>query len=112
MIYAREQGRAAHQILILAADLTRERESLRASLVESQRILALRNFDRAQTAFEKDQVALGLHWMLASWRSANPCAIPAPSRPIEGLQRSIEPRAALCLGFKIGGARADKITFS
>lgn len=80
MIYAREQGRAAHQILILAADLTRERESLRASLVESQRILALRNFDRAQTAFEKDQVALGLHWMLASWRSARDANDPAWQR--------------------------------
>lgn len=77
MIYANNQGRAASQVRALAADLAEERESLRKSLAESRRILTLRNFDRGQAAFEKDQVSPGLLWMMATWRSAIDAGDPA-----------------------------------
>ena len=70
MVYANNQRSAANEIRNLAADLARERESLRTSLAESRRTLAIRHFDRSQTAFEKHQVGLGLLWLMASWRSA------------------------------------------
>ncbi|SIN72783.1 WD40 repeat [Singulisphaera sp. GP187] len=70
MIYAYEQGKSAREIRGLVTALGTERKSLRASLAESRRVLAIRNFDRSQTAFEKQQVGPGLLWLLASWRLA------------------------------------------
>ena len=40
------------------------------SLAESNRLLAIRNFDRGQAAFEKGEIGPGLLWMVESWRSA------------------------------------------
>ena len=70
LTYGEKQARAAREIRGLAAQLAQERESLRTSLTESRRTLAIRNFDRAQTAFEEDQLGTGLLWLVASWRSA------------------------------------------
>jgi eukaryotic-like serine/threonine-protein kinase len=63
LIYAGEQSRANQENRTLAGKLTK-------SLAESNRLLAIRNFDRGQAAFEKDQIGPGLLWMIESWRSA------------------------------------------
>ncbi len=63
LMYARAQGKASQQNFELAEKLT-------SSLAESNRLLAIRNFDRGQEAFRNDQIGPGLLWMLESWRSA------------------------------------------
>jgi eukaryotic-like serine/threonine-protein kinase len=68
--FATERARATARIGSLAADLETEREGLQSSLNESNRLLAIRNFDRGQAAFEKDQIGPGLLWMIESWRRA------------------------------------------
>ncbi len=59
-----EQKKATERITALADDLGK-------SLAESNRMLALRNFDRGQAAFDKEQVGPGLLWMIESWRAAD-----------------------------------------
>jgi WD40 repeat protein len=61
--FAEAQFKATQEITGLANDLEK-------SLKESNRVLATRNFDRAQAAFEKEQIGAGLLWMIESWRSA------------------------------------------
>ncbi len=61
--FATEQERATREITGLA-------ERLNASLVESNRRLAIRNLERGQTYFERGQTGPGLLWMIESWRSA------------------------------------------
>jgi WD40 repeat protein/serine/threonine protein kinase/tetratricopeptide (TPR) repeat protein len=61
--FAIDKAEAARKITDLAGDL-------KTSLAESNRLLAMRNFDRGQAAFEKDQIGPGLLWMIESWRSA------------------------------------------
>jgi WD40 repeat protein len=68
--FAIAQAKATKEKTGLATELGKERESLRNSLAESNRLLAIRNFDRGQAAFEKDQIGPGLLWMIQSWRSA------------------------------------------
>jgi eukaryotic-like serine/threonine-protein kinase len=75
--FATEQGKANQEITRLNLDLGKERVSLRKSLSESNRLLAIRNFDRGQSAFEKDQIGSGLLWMIESWRSAIEAGDPA-----------------------------------
>jgi WD40 repeat protein/serine/threonine protein kinase/Flp pilus assembly protein TadD len=58
-----DKAEAAREITVLAGDLE-------TSLAGSNRLLAMRNFDRGQAAFEKDQIGAGLLWMIESWRSA------------------------------------------
>jgi eukaryotic-like serine/threonine-protein kinase len=58
-----EQKKAREKITALA-------ENLEMSLAESNRLLAVRSFDRGQAAFEKDQIGPGLLWMIESWRAA------------------------------------------
>jgi WD40 repeat protein/tetratricopeptide (TPR) repeat protein/predicted Ser/Thr protein kinase len=70
VVYATEQARAKDEITGLATDLGRERERLRKSLSESNRLLAIRNFDRGQAALENGEIGPGLLWMIESWRSA------------------------------------------
>ncbi len=77
VVYATEQARAKDEIAGLAADLGKERESLRESLGESNRLLAIRNFDRGRAALEKGEIGPGLLWMIESWRSAVAAADPA-----------------------------------
>ena len=81
VLYADRQyhgDRARHQeITRLNVDLGKERERLTTSLTESNRLLAIRNFDRGQAAFEKDQIGPGLLWMIESWRSAVEAGDPA-----------------------------------
>jgi eukaryotic-like serine/threonine-protein kinase len=71
--FATAQSRATHSIIGLAHDLEQ-------SLAESNRLLAIRNFDRGQAAFEKDQIGPGLLWMIESWRSAAQAGEPAWQR--------------------------------
>ena len=66
--FATAQERTNREITRLNADLGKERDSLTTSLAESNRLLAIRNFDRGQAAFDKDQVGPGLLWMVESWR--------------------------------------------
>jgi WD40 repeat protein len=61
--FAIEQRQATQRITNLADDLM-------TSLAESNRLLATRDFDRGQAAFEKDQIGPGLLWMIESWRAA------------------------------------------
>ena len=77
VVYATEQARATKEISGLAADLGKEREGLRTSLAESNRLLAIRNFDRGQAAFEKGEIGPGMLWMIESWRSAVDAGDPA-----------------------------------
>jgi WD40 repeat protein/serine/threonine protein kinase len=77
IIYATEQGRATTAIRGLATELGKERESLKGSLAESNRLLATRNFDRGQAAFEKGKLGPGMLWMVESWRSAVAAGDPA-----------------------------------
>src|SRR5262249_45940650 len=43
---------------------------LKTSLTEANRLLAIRNYDRGQAAFEKGEIGPGMLWMIESWRSA------------------------------------------
>ena len=70
MLYATEQIRATQRIGALASDLKKERQSLRNSLTQSNRRLAIQHFERGLAAFEKGEVDAGLLWTLESWRSA------------------------------------------
>jgi WD40 repeat protein/serine/threonine protein kinase/tetratricopeptide (TPR) repeat protein len=63
VIYATEQARAKNEITGLAADL-------RKSLSQSERLLAIRNFERGRAACEQGEIGPGLLWMIESWRSA------------------------------------------
>jgi WD40 repeat protein/serine/threonine protein kinase len=63
VMYATGQVRANREISRLAG-------RLRTSLDGSNLLLAMRNFDRGQAAFEKDQIGPGLLWMIESWRAA------------------------------------------
>jgi hypothetical protein len=60
----------ATRIAGLDADLRTERGSLQKSLAESNRLLAIRNFDRGRASFEKGEIGPGLLWLIESWRSA------------------------------------------
>ena len=68
--FAIDKAEAARKITALAGDLE-------TSLAGSNRLLAMRNFDRGQAAFEKDQLGPGLLWMIESWRSAIAAGDPA-----------------------------------
>jgi WD40 repeat protein/serine/threonine protein kinase/tetratricopeptide (TPR) repeat protein len=68
--FAIEQTKATRKITDLATDLGKERESLRKSLSESDRLLAIRNFERGQAACEQGEIGPGMLWMIESWRSA------------------------------------------
>jgi WD40 repeat protein/serine/threonine protein kinase/tetratricopeptide (TPR) repeat protein len=63
VVYATQQVKANRAITGLAG-------RLQVSLEESNRLLAIRNFDRGRAAFEKVQIGSGLLWMIESWRSA------------------------------------------
>lgn len=77
MIYASRQAGATRKIEDLAKALVKERESLKHSLAESNRLLAVRNFDHGQAAFKVNEIGPGLLWMVASWRSAVEAGDPA-----------------------------------
>ncbi len=77
VVYATEQANATARITELANDLGTERDRLTTSLAESNRLLAIRNFDRGQAAFEKGEIGPGMLWMIESWRSAVDAGDPA-----------------------------------
>ena len=70
LLYAVTQNKATQRITALA-------DNLKTSLAESNRLLAVRNFDRGQSAFDKEQIGAGLHWMIESWRAAAVAGDPA-----------------------------------
>jgi WD40 repeat protein/serine/threonine protein kinase/tetratricopeptide (TPR) repeat protein len=76
-VFAIEQTRAKNRIKGLADELQSSLEkseslggTLQISLKESNRRLARVHFERAQNAFEKDQIGSGLIRLVQSWRSA------------------------------------------
>jgi len=70
VVYANQQANATTRIGNLADELRKKGERLTTSLAESNKLLASRNFDRGQAAFEKGEIGPGLLWMVESWRSA------------------------------------------
>ncbi|WP_406695406.1 serine/threonine-protein kinase [Singulisphaera sp. Ch08] len=70
ILYARQQGISAQKVRVLATDLAKQRESLRASVAETRRALAISEFDRGRAALLDEDFGLGLLWMMATWRSA------------------------------------------
>src|SRR4029077_10160985 len=76
-VFAIEQTRAKNRINGLADDVQSSLEKseslagrLQISLRESNRRLARVHFERAQNAFEKEQIGPGLGRLIQSWRSA------------------------------------------
>ncbi len=63
LLYADRQTKATLRITALA-------DNLKTSLADSNRLLAVRNFDRGQAAFEQGEIGPGMLWMIESWRSA------------------------------------------
>ena len=61
----------------VALEQTKANRRITTSLAESNRLLAIRNFDRGQAAFEKGEIGPGLLWMIESWRSAVEAGDPA-----------------------------------
>ena len=77
LLYADRQTRLATSESLRADERTRHgaeqaraAASLREALSQSNRRLAVLNFERGQTAFENGQIGPGLLWMVESWRSA------------------------------------------
>jgi WD40 repeat protein/Flp pilus assembly protein TadD len=116
VIYARAQARATTEIKALATDLGKERESLKKSLGESNRLLgesnrllAIRNFERGRAACEQGEIGPGMLWMIESWRSAVDAGDPAwqhVARANLAAWRPHYPRLKAVLSHKIpaGGA--------
>ncbi len=74
---ADEQAQATRKITRLAIDLEKEsgalkdeRSHLRTALSESNRRLAMLNFERGRVAFEKGEVGVGMLWTVESLRMA------------------------------------------
>ncbi len=77
LLYADQQTRLAQATTLHAneqKDHAREQAlaaaSLKDALTQSNRRLAMFNFERGQSAFEKGQTTPGLLWMVECWRSA------------------------------------------
>lgn len=80
VLYADRQRRSAIEKAEAARKNSALAGDLKTSLAESNRLLAIRNFDRGQAAFEQDQIGSGLLWMIESWRSAIAAGDPAWQR--------------------------------
>ena len=65
-----EQAKATVQITRLAGDLERRSQALESSLSESNRRLAMLNFERGRAAFEKGRIGSGMLWTVESLRMA------------------------------------------
>jgi WD40 repeat protein/serine/threonine protein kinase/tetratricopeptide (TPR) repeat protein len=63
VMYAAGQVKANREISGLAG-------RLQTSLAESNRLLAIRNFDRGRAACEQGEIGPGMLWMIECWRSA------------------------------------------
>src|SRR5262249_39907470 len=84
ILYAAAQARAAMRIAQLAAGLETEGRRTKAeaervtrALVESNRRLAILNFERGQAACERGGLGPGLGWMVESLRAATQAGDPA-----------------------------------
>src|SRR5262249_29187846 len=71
--FAIDKAEAARKISDLAGDL-------KTSLAESNRLLAIRNFERGQAACEQGEIGPGMLWMIECWRSAIEAGDPAWQR--------------------------------
>jgi WD40 repeat protein/serine/threonine protein kinase/tetratricopeptide (TPR) repeat protein len=70
LVHVKRQGEANERITRLADDLGERSHSLERSLAESNRRLAMLDFERGQVAFEKGQIGVGLLWTVESLRMA------------------------------------------
>jgi WD40 repeat protein/serine/threonine protein kinase/tetratricopeptide (TPR) repeat protein len=77
VLYADREHRLAMNEQSTTRRITALNERLESSLAGSNRLLAIRNFDRGQAAFDKGEIAPGLLWMIESWRSAFDAGDPA-----------------------------------
>ena len=65
-----EQAKSTEQITRLAGDLERRSQALESSLSESNRRLAMLNFERGRAAFEKGRLGSGMLWTVEALRMA------------------------------------------
>jgi WD40 repeat protein/Flp pilus assembly protein TadD len=70
LLYADRQAKARAEIAGLAKDLKTQSESLQTSLIESNRRLAMLDFERGQAAFDRGQIGPGLLWMVQAFKDA------------------------------------------
>jgi eukaryotic-like serine/threonine-protein kinase len=70
-LYAREQERRASEQSEAQGFAAGLAENYRSQLAESNRRLAMLNFDTGQAAFEKGQIGVGMLWTVQSLRSAD-----------------------------------------
>src|SRR5262249_5755325 len=66
-----EQAKATERITRLAGDLERRSKALESSLSESNRRLAVLNFERGRVAFEKGRLGSGMLWTVEALRMAS-----------------------------------------
>jgi WD40 repeat protein/serine/threonine protein kinase/tetratricopeptide (TPR) repeat protein len=70
VLYADRQRRFAIAKAEAARNITALAGDLKTSLAGSNRLLAIRNFERGQGACERGEIGPGMLWMMESWRSA------------------------------------------
>ena len=103
---ARANGRAGNN------RRPRRKRRLTTSLAESNRLLAIRNFDRGQAAFEKDEIGPGLLWMIESWRSAIEAGDPAWQHAARANLAAWQPHHARTQGGLLPRGPVDVAAFS
>jgi eukaryotic-like serine/threonine-protein kinase len=68
---ATEQATATRRISAQASELGKQGQNLRTSLADTNRRLAMLNFERSQRAFDGGQVSHGLLYLVECWRFAD-----------------------------------------
>src|SRR5262249_48184189 len=97
------------RITALAGDLRTSLAESKRFLAESNRLLAIRNFERGRAACEQGEIGPGMLWMIESWRSAVAARDPAwqhVARANLAAWRTHYPRLKTVLSHKtsVGGA--------
>ena len=69
-LFAVEQSHRAEEQTRATADITNLATNLKMSLTDSNRRLAMLNFERARAACEQGQIGPGLHWLVKSLNAA------------------------------------------
>jgi hypothetical protein len=70
LLFARAQAKNARDQFKANQTIKGQSEDLARTLKESERRLAVLNFERGRTACEKGEIGPGLLWLVESWRSA------------------------------------------
>ncbi len=70
LLYANRQSKARAEIASLASGLKTQSETLQTALIESNRRLAMLDFERGQAAFDRGQIGPGLLWMVQAYQDA------------------------------------------